>query len=80
MTSDENKNFAKQTFAQCWDLLGRTLSDDEKRDLVGYALTSRYHWQQIGDAQQFAIADWMASRAMPLSGSLRLQLSTRWLL
>ena len=68
MTSDENRNFAKQTFAQCWDLLGRTLSDAEKRDLVGYALTSRYHWQQIGGAQQLAIADWMASRAYAAVG------------
>lgn len=72
MTSDENKNFAKQTFARCWDLLGRTLSDDEKRDLVGYALTSRYHWQQIGSAQQLAIADWMASRAYAAVGQSEL--------
>lgn len=63
MTSDEHKNFAKETFALCWDLLGRALSDNEKRDLVGYALTSRFHWQQVGGAQQLAIADWMASRA-----------------
>lgn len=68
MTSDENRNFAKQTFARCWDLLGRTLSDAEKRDLVGYALTSRYHWQQIGGAQQLAISDWMASRAYAAVG------------
>jgi hypothetical protein len=63
MTADEHERFAKETFARCWDLLGRSLSDAEKRDLVGYALTSRYHWQQIGAAQQLAIADWMASRA-----------------
>lgn len=68
MTADENRNFAKQTFARCWDLLGRSLSDEEKRDLVGYALTSRYHWQQIGEAQQLAIADWMASRAYAAVG------------
>lgn len=68
MTPDEHKNFAKETFARCWDLLGRSLSDDEKRDLVGYALTSRYHWQQVGGAQQLAIADWMASRAYAATG------------
>lgn len=68
MTADEHKNLAKQTFAQCWDLLGRSLTDDEKRDLVGYALTSRYHWQQTGGVQQLAIADWMASRAYAAVG------------
>jgi len=68
MTSDEHKNIAKETFARCWDLLGRSLNDDEKRDLVGYALTSRYHWQHVGGAQQLAIADWMASRAFAAVG------------
>ena len=63
MNADDNENVAKQTFALCWDLLGHTLSDDEKRDLVGYALASRFHWRQVGSAQQLAIADWMASRA-----------------
>lgn len=66
--ADEHKNFAKETFALCWDLLGRSLDQGEKRDLVGYALTSRYHWQQIGGAQQLAIADWMASRAYAAVG------------
>jgi hypothetical protein len=28
MTSDEHKNFAKETFARCWDLLGRSLSNE----------------------------------------------------
>jgi len=68
MTLDEHKNSAKQTFARCWDLLGRSLNEDEKRDLVGYALTSRYHWQQVGGQQQLAIADWMASRAYAAVG------------
>lgn len=68
MSVDEHKNLAKHTFARCWDLLGRSLTDDEKRDLVGNALTSRYHWQQIGGAQQLAIADWMASRAFAAVG------------
>ncbi len=72
MTTDEHRNFAKETFARCWDLLGRTLNDDEKRDLVGYALTSRYHWQQVGGAQQLAIADWMASRAYAAVGQSEL--------
>lgn len=72
MTPDEHKNFAKETFARCWDLLGRSLSDGEKRDLVGYALTSRYHWQQVGGAQQLAIADWMASRAYAAVGQSEL--------
>jgi hypothetical protein len=68
MTADVHENFAKETFARCWDLLGRSLNDAEKRDLVGYALTSRYHWQQVGGGQQLAIADWMASRAYAAVG------------
>jgi hypothetical protein len=61
MTADVHENFAKETFARCWDLLGRSLNDAEKRDLVGYALTSRYHWQQVGGGQQLAVEYAMAS-------------------
>lgn len=68
MSDEEHKRQARHTYGLCWELLGRTLRDFEKRDLVGYALTSRYHWQQVGGPKELAIADWMASRAYAAVG------------
>lgn len=68
MSSEEHKRHARHTYGLCWEYLGRTLHDYEKRDLVGFALTSRYHWQQAGGARELAIADWMASRAFAVAG------------
>lgn len=68
MSNEEHKRHARQTYGLCWEFLGHTLRDFEKRDLVGYALTSRYHWQRVGGPQELAIADWMASRAYAAVG------------
>lgn len=68
MSDEEHKRHARHTYGLCWEYLGRTLHDYEKRDLVGYALTSRYHWQKVGGPQELAIADWMASRAYAAAG------------
>ncbi len=74
MSDEEHKRQARQTYNLCWELLGRTLRDYEKRDLVGYALTSRYHWQRVGGPQELAIADWMASRVYAAVGQPTLAL------
>lgn len=68
MSHEDHKGHARWTYGLCWELLGRTLDEGEKRNLVGYALASRYHWQQVGGPQEFAIADWMASRAYAAVG------------
>lgn len=68
MSDEEHKRHARHSYSLCWEFLGRTLRDFEKRDLVGYALTSRYHWQRVGGPQELAIADWMASRAYAAVG------------
>lgn len=68
MSSEEHRRHARHTYGLCWEYLGRTLHDYEKRDLVGFALTSRYHWQHAGGPRELAIADWMASRAFAAVG------------
>lgn len=68
MSDEEHKRHARHTYGLCWEYLGRTLLEHEKRDLVGYALASRYHWQRVGGPQELAIADWMASRAYAAVG------------
>lgn len=68
MSYEEHRRHARHAYGLCWELLGRTLREFEKRDLVGYALTSRYHWQHVGGGQELAIADWMASRAYAAAG------------
>jgi hypothetical protein len=73
MTSEsDHKHFAIQSYSLCWELLVRERTDEENRNLVGAALTSRYHWRHVGGKQEKAIADWMASRAFAMIGEANL--------
>jgi hypothetical protein len=58
----EHRELAAQAFNATWDLLDAEPSPARDRDLLGCALTSRYHWQQVGGARELAVADWMVSR------------------
>ncbi len=68
MAHSENRHFAVTTYGKCWELLGRVRTPAEDRDLLGAALTSRYHWQEVGGDHERAIADWMVSRVCAAIG------------
>ena len=54
-----HREIAKQQFNRCWDLieLAERSPDDEVVMLLA-AMTSRWHWGQIGGAEQIATGDW----------------------
>jgi len=68
MPHSENRHFAVMTYGQCWELLGRARTPEEDRNLLGAALTSRYHWQEAGGDKERAVADWMVSRVCAAIG------------
>lgn len=68
MENSEHRAIAVQTFNRCWDLLEGDRSAEADRELVMCAFTSRYHWLQVGGPRQFAISDWMVSRAYATTG------------
>lgn len=58
-----HRQYAASTFNEAWDLLDKTdrtpLEDDR---MVHAAHASRYHWEQVGDADNVAIGEWQLAR------------------
>ena len=57
-----HRTVAVETYNAAWSLLVEPRDDAQDRDLLGLAMTSRYHWGQVGGAQERVTADWMVSR------------------
>lgn len=68
MESTEQRGIAVATFNRCWDLIEGQRTPENDRELLMLAFTSRYHWLQVGGAREFAIADWLVSRAFATTG------------
>jgi hypothetical protein len=58
------RKIAVERYNHCWELLER---DDRNRDedveLLTSAFVSRYYWSLAGGPEQWAVSDWMVSRA-----------------
>jgi hypothetical protein len=69
MENLDHRALAAASFNACWELLETNdRSADDDVALLTNAFTSRYHWNQIGIAQNCIIADWMVSRAAAATG------------
>lgn len=68
MDEAAHKAMAVSTFNFSQELLHSTRSPEEDRELLTAAFTSRHHWLQIGGPEEFAIADWLVSRAAAATG------------
>ncbi len=66
---------AIESYNAAWSLLEQQRDEAQDRDLLGLALTSRYHWAQAGGPREQVIADWMVSRCCAALGEGRLALS-----
>lgn len=67
--SGDHKQLAVALFNRTWELLdkeSRSAPDDVEMLTVAFA--SRYHWRQIGDAENFSISDWQVSRVAAVVG------------
>lgn len=74
MTEEDARRLAAAAYNTCWDLLEQAPGDARDRDLVASAFASRLHWSGVGGPQEFAVADWMVSRACAATGNPRLAL------
>lgn len=65
----DHRQLASSLFNRTWELLDQpTRSAADDAEMLTAAFTSRYHWQQIGDAQNFAVSDWLVSRVASVLG------------
>ena len=69
MDAEGHRTEAVEAYNRAWALLGTDhRTADQDADLLTAAFTSRHHWQEVGGAQQWIVADWMVSRAAAAVG------------
>jgi len=62
-TSENHKHFAVNCFNQTWDLIEKENRSPEETDrMIHAAHTSRYHWENVGEAVNLARGEWLISR------------------
>lgn len=74
MDDATHRALAVATFNQSQELLHMQRAAHEDRALLTAAFTSRHHWLAIGGPEEFAIADWLVSRAAAATGHAALAL------
>ncbi|MFI5036259.1 MAG: hypothetical protein ACHQFZ_08675 [Acidimicrobiales bacterium] len=68
-----HREVAVAAYRRCWELLEAPYRDDAgDAELLGAAFTSRDHWGVVGGPEQWAVGDWMISRALAALGEGRL--------
>lgn len=80
MDDIDHRKVAIERHNHCWELLERDdRNQDDDVDLLTSAFESRIHWSFAGGPEQWAISDWMVSRAAAdvEQGSLSLAFALR---
>jgi hypothetical protein len=68
--------FAVAAFNGAWDLIDKSdRTPDEDRQMLTLSFASRWHWNEIGTAENHAIADWQVAHVASLVGESSLALS-----
>jgi hypothetical protein len=70
----DDRELATQLFNRCWDLLESTRDADDDVELLTSAFSSRFHWLNVGDTEQWIVSDWMVARAAAATGDGELAL------
>ncbi len=64
-----HRRIAVEQFNRTWDLIDLPeRSADQDAEMLLAATTSRWHWAQIGTAENVAAGDWQVSHVAALSG------------
>jgi hypothetical protein len=72
----DHRKTAAESYNHCWDLLEREdRSQDDDIELLTSAFVSRYFWSLAGGPEQWAVSDWMVSRAAAAIGEGSLSLT-----
>jgi hypothetical protein len=61
--------FGVGLFNQCWELINKAdRTEDENVEMLLRAMTSRWHWEQVGGPEQVATGDWQIAHVASLLG------------
>ncbi len=64
-----HRTFAPHAFNHTWALLDKdSLSREEEEEMLGSTFAQRYHWYEVGQPKNWAIADWQVSRVTAILG------------
>lgn len=64
-----SRSLAVSLFNATWELIDRAdRTDDEDVEMLLSATASRWHWGQVGTAEQVAIGDWQVGHVASLLG------------
>jgi hypothetical protein len=70
------KAFAVAAFNGAWDLIDKKdRTPDDDRQMLTLAFASRWHWAEVGTAENTVIADWQVAYVASLIGDAPLALS-----
>jgi hypothetical protein len=66
---DVHRQIGIDRFNATWDLIDRgTRSADDDVELLLSAMTSRWHWGQVGGPEEISTGDWLVAHAASLLG------------
>ncbi len=67
--SEMHRALAPEAFNHTWELLDRSdLTRSEEEEMLSSAFAQRFHWYQVGEPRNLAIADWQVSRVAAVLG------------
>jgi hypothetical protein len=63
------RTLAPHAFNRTWELLDApSLSREQEEEMLAATFAQRYHWYQVGEPRNWAIADWQVSRVAAVLG------------
>jgi hypothetical protein len=69
LDDEGHRRVAVAQFNRTWELLDKAeRTAEEDAEMLTAAFTSRYHWRQIGKAENFTVSDWQISRVAAVLG------------
>lgn len=64
-----HRTFAPQAFNRTWSLLDKNaLTREEEEEMLAATFAQRFHWYEVGQPSNWAIADWQVSRVTAILG------------
>ncbi|MGH9021030.1 MAG: hypothetical protein ACRDV0_08450 [Acidimicrobiales bacterium] len=63
-----HRDLAIAAYQRCWEILDSGGASDGHVELLTCAFASRWHWRHCGGPREWAISDWMVSRAAATAG------------
>ena len=64
-----HRTLAPRAFNDTWTLLDKDeLTREEEEQMLASTFAQKFHWAAVGDARNWAIADWQVSRVLAVMG------------